>query len=64
MSWNAWNALVAKADRVWAEAHKASDAVGVEYTARDNTIRFKRSQDDTWVGRTLAKYQKAIEVHI
>ena len=60
MSWNAWNALVAKADRVWAEAHKASDAVGVEYTARDNTIRFKRSQDDTWVGRTLAKYQKAI----
>ena len=55
-----WNRLVESADRVWAEAHEASDALGVEYTARDGTIRFKREQNGTWVGRTLSYYQRAL----
>ena len=56
-----WNRLVERADRVWDEAHEASDALGVEYTARDGTIRFKREQNGTWVGRTLSYYQRALQ---
>ena len=60
MPWHAWKKLCDDADRVWAEAHEASDALGVEYQARDGTIRFKRNQDETWIGRTLTYYQNAI----
>ena len=59
-----WNRLVERADRVWAEAHEATDASGVEYTARDGTIRCKREQNDTWVGRTLSYYQRALRDNI
>ena len=55
-----WRRLKEEADRVWAEAHEASEALGVEYQARDGTMRCKRSQDDTWVGRTLTYYENAI----
>ena len=55
-----WNWLVERADWVWAEAHEASDASGVEYKDRDGKIRCKREQNDTWVGRTLSYYQRAL----
>ena len=60
MSWHAWRQLRTEADRVWANAQEASEALGVEYKARDGTIRFKGTQADTWVGRTLIYYQNAI----
>ena len=60
MSWHAWRQLCTEADRVWADAHEASEALGVEYKACDGTIRFKRTQADTWVGRILTYYHRAI----
>ena len=59
-----WNKLVERADWVWAEAHEASDASGVEYKDRDGKIRCKREQNDTWVGRTLSYYQRALRDRI
>ena len=55
-----WNKMVERVDWVWAEAHEASDASAVDYTARDGKIRCKREQNDTWVGRTLSYYQRAL----
>ena len=60
MSVGEWNKLLARAERVWADAHEASEAAGVEYTDREGNICCKRSQMDTWVGRTLAYYQTAV----
>ncbi len=40
-----WSWLVESADRVWGDAHEASDALGVEYTAE--TARFASSESRT-----------------
>ena len=56
MSWRIWNGVKQNADEAWRVAEEASEAAGVEYTARDKTVRCRRPQTDTWVGRTLAYY--------
>ena len=60
MSARDWDNLLSHAARVWEDAHEASEAAGVEYTDREGNICCKRSQMDTWVGRTLAYYQTAV----
>jgi hypothetical protein len=60
MSVREWDNLLSRAEQVWEDAHKASEAAGVEYKDREGNICCKRSQMDTWVGRTLAYYQRAV----
>ncbi len=55
-----WDKLLSRAEKVWADAHEASEAAGVEHTDREGNICCKRHQNDTWVGRTLTYYQRAL----
>jgi hypothetical protein len=64
MSARAWDRLLSEAERVWEDALEASDAAGVEYTDREGNICCKRSEMDTWVGRTLTYYQRAVRDNI
>ena len=57
MSARDWDNLRSHAERVWEDAHAASEEAGVEYKDREGNICCKRSQMDTWVGRTLEYYQ-------
>ena len=60
MSVREWDNLLSRAEQVWEDAQEASEAAGVEYTDRDGKICCKRNQNDTWVGRTLSYYQRAL----
>jgi hypothetical protein len=64
MSVREWEHLLVRAEQVWEDALEASEAAGVEYTDREGKICCKRNQNDTWVGRTLTYYQRAVRDNI
>ena len=64
MSVREWDNLLSRAEQVWEDAQEASEAAGVEYTDREGKICCKRNQKDTWVGRTLTYYQRAVRDNI
>ena len=64
MSVREWDNLLSRAEQVWEDAQEASEAAGVEYTDREGNICCKRNQNDTWVGRTLSYYQRAVRDNI
>ena len=64
MSARDWDDLRSRAEQVWEEALEASAVAGVEYTDREGNICCKRNQNDTWVGRTLSYYQRAVRDNI
>ena len=64
MSVSQWDHMLVRAEQVWEDALEASEAAGVEYTDRRGKICCKRNQNDTWVGRTLTHYQRAVRDNI